>query len=71
MLFDHSHAATVADATLKGAPPVTVATLTALGVHLPQVALVLTIIYTFLQIIFIVRDKIYRPYFRKHYESCE
>lgn len=53
------HAATEA---VKVSPPLTVAGLTLFGVSLSEWVLVLTLLYTALQIMFLLRDKLWRPY---------
>ncbi len=48
----------------RAAPTVTVGGLTIVGIPLPEVVLILTLIYTLAQIFFLFRDKWYMP--RKH-----
>lgn len=48
----------VAVEAAKAGPPVTVGGLTVYGVDLPTVVLLLTAVYTALQIIFLLRDKL-------------
>lgn len=43
---------------LKATPPVTIGGLTVYGVDLPTIVLLLTAVYTFLQIVFLLRDKL-------------
>ena len=45
----------------KAAPPVTVGGLTFVGVPLSDWLIVVTLIYTVLQIVFLIRDKWYIP----------
>lgn len=53
----------------KAAPAVTVGGLTLFGVGLSDWVLLLTLIYTLLQIGFLIRDKVIRP--RKALDGCE
>lgn len=55
----------VAASAVKSAVPVSVAGLTWFGVPLSDWVMALTIIYTVLQIIFLVRDKLFRHRRRK------
>lgn len=50
--------------TLKATPPITVGGLTLFGVGLSDWVLLLTAVYTILQIGFLVRDKVWRHYGR-------
>lgn len=63
-MFDHTQD-TVGGAVLKVAPPITVTTLKILGYPIADVAVVLTAIYTTLQIIFLIKDKILLPLLEK------
>lgn len=47
---------------VKAAPPVTVVGLSLAGVSLQDWVLIITLIYTVLSLIFLIRDKIYRPW---------
>lgn len=51
---------TLAEAS-KAAPPVTVGGLTLAGVPLSDVLIIVTIVYTLLQVFFLLRDKWYNP----------
>ena len=50
---------------VKAAPPITVGGLTMLGVSLSEWVLILTAIYTLLQIHFLLRDKLGQKHRRK------
>lgn len=50
----------------KAAPPVTVGGLTLVGVPLSDWLIIATLVYTVLQIVFLVRDKLYRPWKEKN-----
>lgn len=52
---------TLAEAS-KAAPPVTVGGLTLVGVPLSDWLIIATLLYTVLQIVFLIRDKLYRPW---------
>ena len=45
----------------KAAPPVTVGGLSFVGVPLSDILIIITIVYTVLQIVFLLRDKWYIP----------
>lgn len=49
----------------KATPPIAVGGLTLFGVGLSDWVLILTLIYTILQIGFLIRDKVWRHYGRK------
>lgn len=57
-MFSHD---TLAEAS-KAAPPVTVGGLTLVGVPLSDWLIIATLVYTVLQIVFLIRDKLYRPW---------
>jgi len=44
----------------KAVPPVSAATAICFGITLPDVLMLLTIVYTGLQIVFLLRDKLFR-----------
>ena len=46
----------------KAAPPLTVVSLSLAGVSLQDWVLIITLIYTVLSLIFLIRDKLYRPW---------
>lgn len=46
----------------RAAPPVTVVSLSLAGVSLQDWVLIITLIYTCLSLIFLIRDKLYRPW---------
>ena len=50
---------------VKAAPPITVGGLTLLGVGLSELVLILTAIYTVLQIYFLLRDKLGQKHRKK------
>lgn len=50
--------------TLRAAPPLTVGGLTLFGIGLSDWVLILTALYTVLQIGFLIRDKVWRHYGR-------
>ena len=50
----------------KAAPPLTVVSLSLAGVSLQDWVLIITLIYTVLSLIFLIRDKLYRPWKDKH-----
>ena len=50
----------------KTAPPLTVVGLSLAGVSLQDWVLIITLIYTALSLIFLIRDKLYRPW-KEHY----
>ena len=52
---------TLAEAS-KAAPPVTVGGLSLVGVPLSDWLIIATLMYTVLQIVFLIRDKLYRPW---------
>lgn len=52
---------TLAEAS-KAAPPVTVGGLSLVGVPLSDWLIIATLVYTVLQIVFLIRDKRYRPW---------
>lgn len=52
---------TLAEAS-KAAPPVTVGGLSLVGVPLSDWLIIATLVYTVLQIVFLIRDKLYRPW---------
>lgn len=60
-----NHSDIVSEAA-KAAPAVTVGGLTLFGVVLSDLVLLATLVYTVLQIFFLVRDKWYRPRKGKH-----
>lgn len=57
MTIDHDF---VAEAT-RAAPTVTVGGLTIAGIPLPDVVLIVTLVYTVAQLYFLLRDKWYAP----------
>lgn len=50
---------------VKASPPLTVVGLTIYGVSLQDWVLLITLAYTLLQIFFLIRDKVFRPYKEK------
>lgn len=46
---------------VKAAPPVTVSSVSLTGVELPDMVMILTAIYTILQAVFLIRDKLFPP----------
>ena len=46
----------------RAAPPLSVVGLSLMGVSLQDWVLVITLIYTALSLIFLIRDKVYRPW---------
>ena len=56
---------TLTEAT-KAAPPVIVGGLTLVGVPLSDWLIIATLVYTVLQIVFLVRDKLYGPWKEKN-----
>jgi len=55
--------------TLRAAPPITVGGLTLFGSSLEDWVLILTALYTVLQIGFLIRDKVWRHYGRNKRSS--
>ena len=49
----------------KAAPPVTVVGMSLGGASLQEWVLILTAIYTVLQLVFLIRDKVYKPWRNK------
>ena len=56
----------IASEAVKATPPLTVGGLTFFGVGLSDWVLLATMIYTALQVFFLLRDKCYRPWRDKH-----
>lgn len=54
-------------ALAKLSPSAGVGGATLFGIPLPDVVLIATLIYTCLQIVFLVRDKVYRPWKEKRH----
>lgn len=55
-----AHSEIVTEAT-KAAPAVTVGGLTLYGVGLPDIVMIVTLVYTIAQLYFLLRDKWYHP----------
>lgn len=56
----------IANEAAKAAPAVTVGGLTLFGVGLSDWVLLATLIYTVLQVFFLLRDKCYKPWKAQH-----
>lgn len=54
----------------RAAPPLSVVGLSLMGVSLQDWVLIITLIYTVLSLIFLIRDKVYRPWRNKD-DNCK